>query len=70
MLQQVLSQALRKEHREAGLYLDEEDDHFLYLKRDGKRLAAFHAPTVTVVAILNEADKHLQDRNDKAEVPA
>lgn len=71
MLQQILSQALRKEHREAGLFLDEEDDHFLYLKCracKGKRVAAFNSRAATIESILDAADKH--NHNKKESVTA
>jgi hypothetical protein len=58
MLEAILSQALRKEHRAAGLYLDEEDDHLLHLKYGTKRLATF-SERVELKILLDEADQQL-----------
>lgn len=53
---EILTALLRKEHREAGLYL-EEDDHLLYLMGGGKILAFWWATSVTVQEVWEEADK-------------
>ena len=55
---QILTAALKEEHRRAGLYL-EEDDHTIYLKRGRQTLAKFSAATDPLEYILAEADKYL-----------
>ena len=57
MLKEVLTQTLRPAHRAAGLFLQEDED-FLYLKREGqdKPLAIWIACTVTVAMIQDAAD--------------
>jgi len=61
MLREVLTQTLRPAHRAFGLYLDEDED-FLYLKREGqdKPLAVWLAYTVTVAMIHDAADSILE----------
>lgn len=57
MLREVLDAALTREQREAGLYLDEDED-FLYLRdREGKRQAVFSSKGATVKAIRDKADE-------------
>lgn len=58
---EILSQVLRPEHREAGLYL-EEDDHTLYLKRGDEVLARWSAPGASRDSILNESDRYMQPK--------
>lgn len=60
MRAEPLQKALTTEQREAGLYLEEEGDHFLHLKRGTKYLATFYQTTTTVEAIRQEADRHLK----------
>ncbi|MBA7568823.1 hypothetical protein ES708_10558 [subsurface metagenome] len=56
---QILTAILKEEHRQQGLYL-EEDDHFLYLKRGQRLLAKFSATGATVGEIQKEADKYIE----------
>lgn len=60
---QILTQALRPEHREAGLYL-EEDDHVLYLKQGDEVLARWSATGATIASIWNEADKYIHSKEE------
>lgn len=50
MRPEVLKAALTKEQQEAGLYLEEPDDHTLLLKRKGQglHLAAWYQTTATI----------------------
>jgi hypothetical protein len=59
----VLTEVLRPEHREAGLYL-EEDDHTVYLKQGGEVLARWSATGATIAPIWNEADKYVHPREE------
>jgi len=52
---------LRLEHREAGLYL-EEDDHIVCLKRGDEILARWSLTGATKTSIWNEADRFIVDR--------
>lgn len=54
----ILNRILRREHLEAGLYL-ETDDHNLYLKQGSRTLAIFSARGATLEEILYEADQTL-----------
>jgi len=57
MLKEVIEAALTREQREAGLYLEEDED-FLYLfDREGNRHAVFSSKGATVKAIKDEADQ-------------
>lgn len=58
---EILSQVLRPEHREAGLYLGE-DDHVLYLKRGDEVLARWSATGTTIDLILDKADRYIHSR--------
>ena len=57
MLQEILTRTLKKSHRNAGLYLDEDED-FVYLKKDDKILAVFSAVGATIESVWMEADKY------------
>lgn len=53
---QVLTAALKPTHKEAGLYLDEDED-FVYLRdRSNLPVATFHGRSVTVAEIWAMAD--------------
>lgn len=54
-----LQAALTQRQREAGLYLEEEGDHILLLRRGNECLAAFSQLGATVELIREEADRHL-----------
>jgi len=56
MLREVLDAALTKEQRQAGFYLEEDED-FLYLFREGKSQAVFNSKRATIKAIRDEADR-------------
>ena len=58
MLKEVLTAALKNEHREAGLYLEEDED-MVYLKHDEKVLAKWfaHSEETTIALIRAEANK-------------
>ena len=59
ILREVLDAVLLRRHRDAGLYLEEDED-FLYLyDRDGKRRAVFCALGATFEGIRAKADKIL-----------
>lgn len=60
---EILTQVLKPEHREAGLYL-EEDDHTLYLKQGNEVLARWWATSATVTSIWNEADKYIHSKEE------
>jgi hypothetical protein len=66
MLQGILSHTLKKSHKDAGLYLKEDED-FLYLKRGNETLASFWSYTVTIEAIWEEADRQLNLLNSGIE---
>jgi hypothetical protein len=53
-----ISEVLRPEHREAGLYL-EEDDHTVSLKRGNQVLARWSATGASKDSILSIADKYI-----------
>lgn len=61
MLKEVLTGVLKPTHKAAGLYLEEEED-FLYLKKEGreKPLATWVSTTVTVEKIQDAADAILE----------
>ena len=56
---EILTSALRKEHRDAGLYLEEDVEGFIYLKRGDKVLKTWHGRTATVEEVWIEADKNM-----------
>lgn len=60
MLEALLKQILKPEHRAAGMELSEEDDHCVHLFQHGKRIATFSATSATIEKIWEEADKHLR----------
>jgi len=56
MLQALLTQ----EQRDAGLYLEEPDDHILVLKRGRQVVARFSQGGATPESIQREAQKHVK----------
>lgn len=57
MLKEILAAALTKEQRDAGLYLEEDED-FLYLfDRDSNRHGVFSSKGAKVKAIRDKADE-------------
>jgi hypothetical protein len=53
----ILNNILSKAHVDAGLSLEDDED-FIYLKKDGKEVACFNI-LATVVDILHEADQQV-----------
>ena len=53
-----LDACLKPEHRQAGFYLDDDED-FLYLKRGDKVVAVWSANKVTVETVQAEIDRIL-----------
>jgi len=62
MLQCVLDAVLTNEQREAGLYLEEEGDHFLLLKQGQVVRAVFSQTGARVIELQNEANKWIERR--------
>ena len=61
MIKAVLKACLTAKQREAGLYLEEPDDHTLELKdKNGKVLAVWGSSGATVIEIRKEADKYIK----------
>ena len=60
ILLETLAAILTTEQYAAGFRLVEEDDHFIYLYREGKRLAGFSAVGTTIAAIRAEAQKRME----------
>ncbi len=58
---QVLRAILTKEQLAAGLYLEEEGDDLLYLKRGEERLAVFLQTRVLATTIIEEAQRQLHN---------
>ena len=54
----ALDDCLKPEHRQAGFYLDDDED-FLYLKRGDKVVAVWSANTATVETVQAEIDRIL-----------
>jgi len=54
----ALDACLKPEHRQAGFYLDDDED-FLYLKRGDKVVAVWSANTATVETVQAEIDRIL-----------
>ena len=55
-----LGRILKREHRQAGLYLDDDED-FLYLKRGYKVVAIWNATKATAETVIAEADRRLAE---------
>ena len=55
-----LEAILTAEQRQAGLYLEEEED-LLYLKRGVEVMAAFSAKGATIASIREEAERHTRE---------
>ncbi len=56
-----LDRILKREHRQAGLYLDEDED-FVYLKQGDKVLGVWNATKATAETIIAAADRRLAER--------
>ena len=59
----ILTRALKEEHRQVGLYL-EEDDHLLYLMRGQRILERFSVTGVSIEAVHKAADKYMGSVRD------
>ena len=66
MLELILSQALRKEHRAVGLSLSEASDHELLLINGTKTIAVFNATRATMEEIYKVADKYVARSESRA----
>ena len=60
MRSETLQQALTQEQRDAGLYLEEPDDHILELKRDDQVVARFSQVGASKGSIQRKAQKHVK----------
>jgi len=56
----ILTGMLKEQHREAGLYLDQDKEGFIYLKSGGKVLKFWHGATVKLQEIADEAEHQLK----------
>ncbi|WP_332445502.1 hypothetical protein [Dehalococcoides mccartyi] len=56
----ALNRILKPEHRQAGFYLDEDED-FLYLKRGNKVIAIWNATQATADVAVTEADRQMAE---------
>jgi hypothetical protein len=55
-----LTACLKPEHRQAGFYLEDDED-FLYLKRTDKVVAVWNATRATKEAVLTETDRQMTE---------
>ncbi len=60
----ALNRMLKPEHRQAGFYLDEDED-FLYLKRGNKVVATWNATQATADIAIAEADRQISERREE-----
>ena len=58
MNRERLTERLKPEHRQAGFYLEDDED-FLYLKRGEKVVAVWNAARATIDAVVAEADRQM-----------
>ncbi|MDD4986787.1 MAG: hypothetical protein PHQ43_13625 [Dehalococcoidales bacterium] len=54
----ALNRVLKPEHKQAGFYLDEDED-FLYLKRGDKVVATWNSTQATAEVAVAEADRQM-----------
>ena len=59
-----LEACLKPEHREAGYYLEEDED-FVYLKQGSKTRATWNAAQATAQRIQNEADRLIAEAKSR-----
>ncbi|MFA5439485.1 hypothetical protein [Dehalococcoides sp.] len=57
---EALNRILKPEHRQAGFYLDDDED-FLYLKRGNKVVATWNAAKATAEIAIAEADRQMAE---------
>ena len=60
MLSHILTNLLEQRHRDAGMYV-EEDEHFVYLKQAGQKTVVFSSVAVTPEELIKEANKRMID---------
>ena len=60
LLNDALNAILKPEHRQAGFYLDEDED-FLYLKRGDKVVAVWNATKATAEVVVAEIDRRMAE---------
>jgi len=58
-----LTACLKPEHRQAGFYLEDDED-FLYLKRTDKVVAVWNATKATKEAVLAETDRQMTEASN------
>ena len=58
MISHIITHLLEQKHLDKGMYI-EEDEHFVYLKQNGKLLAVFSSVAVTQEILVKEADKYV-----------
>ena len=58
-----LTEKLKPEHRQAGFYLEDDED-FLYLKRGEKVVAVWNAARATIDAVVAEADRQITEASE------
>jgi len=64
LLPEILQQALNARQRGYGFYLEEVDDHTLFLMLKDERVAKFSSTGATQLAIQDAADRRIeQDEN-------
>jgi len=56
----ILSEVLKPEHRQAGFYLEDDED-FLYLKRGDKVVAVWNATRASIESVKAEADRQMAE---------
>jgi len=59
---EALNRILKPEHRQAGFCLDEDED-FLYLKRENKVIAVWNANKAIAETVVAEADRLMMEIN-------
>ncbi len=55
MNKERLTALLKPEHKEAGFYLEDEED-FVYLKRGDRQIAVWNSARVTLKSLLQQID--------------
>jgi len=63
MANSTLQEALTPKQREAGLYLEEDEDFIYLYDGDGTRRAVFSATGATAESIRREADRLLREQS-------
>lgn len=55
-----LTKKLKPQHKQAGFYLEDDED-FLYLKQGEKVVAVWNAARATIDAVVAEADRQITE---------